>query len=129
MEYPAIQLSIERAAAGGARLDLSDADMALVAGICRKLARVALAIELAAARVEAYSLQQTSALLEERLSLLWQGQRSAPLRQQRLKATLDWSYGLLSVLEQRIFRELAVFVGDLTIEAALAAKHPLASLA
>ena len=62
----------------------------IVASICRKLDGVALAIELAAGRVAAYGLSQTAALLEQRLSLLWQGKRSAPQRQQTLKATLDW---------------------------------------
>ena len=64
---------MERAAASGARLDLNDADAAIVASICRKLDGVALAIELAAGRVEAYGLQETAALLEQRLTLLWLG--------------------------------------------------------
>ena len=63
--------------------------------ICRKLDGVALAIELAARRVEAYGLQQTAALLDQRLTLLWLGPRTAPPRQKTLQATLDWSYGLL----------------------------------
>ena len=120
LTFPATQLFMERAAASGARLHLSDANAATVANICRKLDGVALAIELAAGRVAAYGLQQTAALLEERLSLLWVGQRTAPPRQQTLKATLDWSYGLLSDLERVVLRRLAVFVGQFTIEAALA---------
>ena len=63
--------------------------------ICRKLDGVALAIELAAGRVEAYGLQQTAALLDQRLTLLWLGPRTAPPRQKTLQATLDWSFGLL----------------------------------
>jgi len=118
--FPAAQLFVERATARGATLYLSDADAAIIAGICRKLDGVALAIELAAGRIEAYGLQQTATLLEERLSLLWVGQRTAPPRQQTLKATLDWSYGLLSELERQVLRQLAVFVGDFTLEAALA---------
>jgi len=78
--FPAMQLFLERAAAGGARLDLSDTDAAIVASICRKLDGVALAIELAAGRVEAYGLQQTAALLEQRITLLGLGQRTAPIR-------------------------------------------------
>jgi predicted ATPase len=100
-------------------LDLSDADAAIVADICRKLGGVALAIELAAGRVEAYGLQQTAALLDQRLALLWPGQRTAPPRQRTLRATLDWSYGLLSGLERTVLRRLAVFAGHFTIEAAL----------
>ena len=117
--FPAAELFLERAAAGGARLDLSDADAMIVASICRKLGGVALAIELAAGRVEAYGLQQTAALLDQRLALLWPGQRTAPPRQRTLQATLDWSYGLLSELERTVLRRLAVFAGHFTIEAAL----------
>lgn len=118
LTFPAVQLFVERAAASGARLELSDSNAAMVAGICRKLDGIALAIELAAGRVDAFGLQQTAALLEERLSLLWQGQRTAPPRQQTLKATLDWSYGLLSELEKRVLRQLALFAGNFTLEAA-----------
>lgn len=80
---------------------------------------MALAIELAAGRVEAYGLQQTAALLDQRLTLLWPGQRTAPPRQRTLHATLDWSFRLLSDLERAVLRRLAVFVGHFTIEAAL----------
>jgi DNA-binding winged helix-turn-helix (wHTH) protein len=62
--FPAIQLFMERALASGARFDLGDAEAAIVVGICRKLDGVALAVELAARRVEAYGLQQTAALLD-----------------------------------------------------------------
>jgi predicted ATPase/DNA-binding winged helix-turn-helix (wHTH) protein len=120
LTFPAVQLFVERAAASGALLELSDSNAAIVAGICRKLDGIALAIELAAGRVEAYGLEQTAALLEERLSLLWLGQRTAPRRQQTLKATLDWSYGLLSEPEQWVLRQLAVFVANFTLEAARA---------
>ena len=118
--FPATQLFLERAAASDARIDLSDSDVAIVSDICRKLDGVALAIELAARRVEAYGLQQTAALLDRRLTRLWPGQRTAPPRQQTLQATLDWSYGLLSPLERSVLRRLAVFVGHFTIDAALA---------
>ena len=118
--FPAPQLFIERAAASGSRLDLTDADVAIVVSICRKLDGMALAIELAARRVEAYGLEQTAALLDERLTLLWLGPRTAPPRQKTLQATLDWSYGLLTELERVVLRRLAIFVGDFTIDAALA---------
>src|SRR4029077_5741378 len=109
----------ERAMASGARLELSDADAVLVGDICRKLDGVALAIELAARRVESYGLQQTAALLDQRLTLLWSGPRTAAARQKTLQATLDWSYGLLSDLERQVLRRLAVFVGHFTLDAAL----------
>ncbi|MCP3372915.1 ATP-binding protein [Bradyrhizobium cajani] len=117
--YPALQLFLERATASGAQIALDDANAAIVAGICRKLDGMALAIELAAGRVEAYGLEQTAALLDERLNLLWQGQRTAPPRQKTLQATLDWSYGLLSDTERLVLRRLAVFAGHFPIDAAL----------
>jgi predicted ATPase len=118
--FPATQLFVERAVASGARLDLNDAEAAIIVGICRKLDGVALAIELAARRVEAYGLHQTAALLDQRLTLLWVGPRTAPPRQKTLQATLDWSYSLLSELERTVLRRLAVFVGHFTLDAALA---------
>ncbi|AMA60669.1 ATP-binding protein [Bradyrhizobium sp. CCGE-LA001] len=117
--YPALQLFLERARASGAQIALDDANTAIIARICRKLDGMALAIELAAGRVEAYGLQQTATLLDERLNLLWQGQRTAPPRQKTLQATLDWSYGLLSDTERQVLRRLAVFAGHFTIDAAL----------
>src|SRR5262249_21394124 len=107
--FPATQLFMERAAASGARPGFSDAEAVIAAGICRKLDGVALAIELAAGRVEAYGLEQTAALLDQSLTRLWQGHRTAPPRQKTLQATLDWSYGLLSELERAVLRRLAVF--------------------
>lgn len=117
--FAATQLFVERATASGARMELSDADAALVGEICRKLDGVALAIELAARRVESYGLQQTAALLDQRLTLLWAGPRTATPRQKTLQATLDWSFGLLSDIERQVLRRLAVFVGHFTLDAAL----------
>lgn len=117
--FPATQLFVERAAAGGAQLNFSDADAPIVANICRKLDGVPLAIELAARRVEPHGLQQIAELLDRRLTLLWVGTRTAPPRHKTLQATLDWSFGLLSELERTVLRRLAVFVGHFTIDAAL----------
>ena len=119
-KFPATRLFVERAVASGARLNLNDSELILVANICRKLDGVALAIELAARRVEAYGLHQIAALLDQRLTLLWLGPRTAPPRQRTLQATLDWSFGLLSEIERTVLRRLAVFVGDFTLDAALA---------
>ena len=118
-QFPATQLFVERAIASGARLDLSDAEAPIIADICRKLDGVALAIELAARRIESHGLQQTATLLDERLARLWHGSRAAPPRQKTLQATLDWSYGLLSEQERVVLRRLAVFVGHFTLDAAL----------
>jgi predicted ATPase/DNA-binding winged helix-turn-helix (wHTH) protein len=117
--FPAAQLFLERAMASGARLEVGDAEALIVASICRKLDGVALAIELAARRVESYGLQQTAALLDQRLTLLWLGSRTAPPRQKTLQATLDWSFGLLTDLERMVLRRLAAFVGHFTLDAAL----------
>ncbi|MGY4411271.1 putative ATPase/DNA-binding winged helix-turn-helix (wHTH) protein [Bradyrhizobium sp. LB9.1b] len=118
--FPATQLFVERAAASGARLDFDDAEATIIVGICRRLDGVALAIELAARRVEAYGLHKTAALLDQRLTLLWLGPRTAPPRQKTLQATLDWSYGLLSNVERLVLRRLAAFVGHFTLDAVLA---------
>ncbi|MBZ9656909.1 ATP-binding protein [Phyllobacterium lublinensis] len=118
--FAATQLFVERANSSGAQLKLRDAEAAIVASICRKLDGVPLAIELAAARVGGLGLERTAALLDHRLTLSWQGQRTAPQRQQTLQAAIDWSYQLLSQLERIVLHRLAVFVGHFTIEAALA---------
>lgn len=118
--FPATQLFVERAMASGANLTLNDSEAAIVVDICRKLDGVALAIELAARRVEVYGLSETAALLDERLAQLWAGPRTAPPRQKTLQATLDWSYGLLSETERTVLRRLAIFVGNFTLHAALA---------
>jgi predicted ATPase len=118
-QYAATQLFIERATANGAKLDLDEPAAAIVCDICRKLDGVALAIELAARRVDSYGLEQTAALLDQRLGLLWQGSRSSPPRHKTLHATLEWSYELLSVLERAVLRRLTVFVGHFTLDAAL----------
>ncbi|MBB4166645.1 hypothetical protein FHX09_000460 [Rhizobium sp. BK538] len=91
----------------------------LVSAICRKLDGVALAIELAAGRVEALGLRQTAELLDQHLSLSWPGRRSAPGRQRTLQATLDWSYDLLSAMERVILRCVAVFSGHFTLDGAI----------
>lgn len=117
--FPAAELFLERAAASGARFELSEENAALVTRICRTLGGVPLPLELAAGRVEAHGLQQTTALLDQHLELLWPGQRTAPPRQRTLQATMDWSYALLSEPKRTVLRRLAVFVGHVTLEAAL----------
>lgn len=119
LSYPATRLFLERAAASGVSLDLNGHDVRVVAGICRRLDGMALALELAARRVETYGLHQTAALLEQHLTLGWAGSRTAPARQKTLQATLDWSFGLLTETERVVLRRLAVFVGDFTLDAAL----------
>lgn len=119
LSFPAARLFVDRAAASGASLDLCAADAQIVAGICRKLDGVALAIELAARRVESCGLPQTAGLLDQHLALEWPGLRTAPSRQKTLHATLDWSFGLLAGPEPVVLRRLATFVGPFTLDAAL----------
>lgn len=120
LAFPAVQLFMERAAADGNAIDLSDADARLVADICRKLDGMALALELVAGRVGAYGVRGTVELLELRSKLLWEGRRTAPPRHQTLNAMLDWSYNLLNGEERRVLRRLSVFVGTFTLGAAQA---------
>jgi predicted ATPase/DNA-binding winged helix-turn-helix (wHTH) protein len=118
--FPAVQLFVERAIASGRRFELNDADAPVVAEICRRLDGIALAIELAAGRADAYGIQETLVLLSDRFKLLWEGRRTALPRHQTLCATLDWSYDLLSKPERSILCRLSVFVGVVTLEAARA---------
>jgi predicted ATPase/class 3 adenylate cyclase len=89
-----------------------------VSEICQRLDDLPLALELAAARVKALSSTQILDRLEQRLPLLTGGPRDAPERQQTLRATIEWSYELLSAGEQKLFAGLAVFAGGCTLEAA-----------
>jgi predicted ATPase/DNA-binding winged helix-turn-helix (wHTH) protein len=118
-QFPATRLFVERAVANDAHLDIAEADASIVAGICRKLDGVALAIELTARRVESYGLRQTAELLDQHMTLQWTGSRTAQPRHKTLQATLDWSYDLLSGVERTVLRRLAVFVGHFTLDAAI----------
>src|SRR6266481_3948865 len=117
--FPAVQLFMERATASGNRLELSDADAQIVAGICRRLDGIALAIELAASRVSSHGIRGTAELLDNRFKLLWQGRRTALPRHQTLKAMLDWSYNLLRERDRLVLCRLSAFVGVFTLKAAL----------
>jgi predicted ATPase/DNA-binding winged helix-turn-helix (wHTH) protein len=120
LAFPAAQLFADRVGASSDRFALQDADAPVVARICDKLDGIALAIELAAGRVDVHGIEGVDTLLGSRLSLSWQGRRTAPPRQQTLNATLDWSYDLLAEAEQAILRRLAIFAGPFTMEAAQA---------
>lgn len=91
-----------------------------VARICARLDGIPLAIELAASRVRLLSVDQILAKLDDRFRLLTGGSRTALERHQTLRATVDWSYGLLSEQEKRLLRHLSVFAGGWTLEAATA---------
>ena len=117
LAFPAVQLFVSRVAAVDDRFALGDADAPTVAEICRRLDGIALAIELAAGRVEAFGIQGTAARLGDRMKLLWKGRRTAMPRHQTLNATFDWSYELLSQPERVALRRLSVFVGGCQLEA------------
>ena len=108
-ERDALQLFQERA--------LSVDPPAVALEICRRLDLLPLAIELAAARTRLLSLETLLELLETRLPLLTGGPRDAPVRQQTLMATIEWSYDLLSREQQVLFCRLAVFAGGCPLEA------------
>src|SRR6266851_208458 len=114
----AVRLFAERAQAVRPDFVLCEANAACLAEICRRLDGIPLAIELAAARVSALSPMQIAEYVSDRLRLLTTGSRTALPRHQTLRATIDWSYELLSDGEQRLFRRLAVFTGGWTLEAA-----------
>jgi predicted ATPase/class 3 adenylate cyclase len=112
------RLFIVRAQAVLSRFAVTPANLPALANICRRLDGIPLALELAAARVRALSLEQIAARLDDRFQLLTGGSRTALPRQQTLRALIDWSYSLLTEPEQVLFRRLAVFAGGWTLEAA-----------
>lgn len=120
LAYPASQLFVERIAESLGDFELSEEDAPLIAEMCRRLDGIALAIELAAGRVDAYGIAGTASLLDNRFSLLWRGRRTAIPRHQTLSAALAWSYDLLPAAESATLRGLSVFIGPFTLEAALA---------
>ena len=118
LTYPAAQLFVERIAQSSGPFQLSAEEAPLVASICRRLDGIALAIELAAGRVNAYGIAGTASLLDSRFSLQWRGRRTAVPRHQTLAAALDWSYDLLPAAESATLRRLSVFAGPFAPEAA-----------
>jgi non-specific serine/threonine protein kinase len=115
---PAVQLLVERATAVQPRFGLTERNAPALAQICRRLDGIPLALELAAARVLALTPEQIAARLDQCFRLLTGGSRAALPRQQTLRATLDWSYELLSEAERRLLNRLAVFAGGWSLEAA-----------
>jgi predicted ATPase/DNA-binding winged helix-turn-helix (wHTH) protein len=118
LRYPAVQLFVRRLAARAGSVVLTDGEAPLVAEMCRKLDGIPLAIELAAGQVAALGLKNTVARLMSRLELMKLTHRTAVPRHRTLKATLDWSYNLLSDAERIVLRRIAPFVGHFTLEGA-----------
>jgi predicted ATPase/DNA-binding SARP family transcriptional activator len=121
-EYPVAPLSphaaVELFTARARQVEPGYEPGAEIDAICERLDRLPLALELAATRVKLLSEQQLLTRLEQRLPLLAGGRRDLPERQSTMRATIGWSYDLLSEPEQRLFTRLAVFVGSFELEAA-----------
>jgi predicted ATPase len=118
MQYAAVRLFVERAAASAPGFTLTAENAPAVVQICRRLDGIPLALELAAARLKALSADELAARLDDRFRLLVGGSRTALPRQQTLRATIDWSYNLLSEPERALLLRLSVFAAGWTLEAA-----------
>lgn len=114
----AVQLLAERAAGAGQPIGIDARSIDAATDICRRLDGNALAIELAAARLPALGLQALAERLQQRLGLLAPLPHVPASRQNALAAALDWSHGLLSPIEQQVFRRLAVFPGAFELDRA-----------
>ena len=117
--HPAIRLFVERARAADAGFEPDASALVRIAGIVAKLDYLPLAIELAAARVRHFSLDEIDALLSSRLDLLTGGPRDAPDRHRTLRGAISWSYELLQPEERALFRTLSVFPGPFDMESAV----------
>ena len=120
LAFPAVQLFVERAQAISSAFTFGDREAPLVADICRRLDGIPLAIELAAARVDAFGVRGLAGHLDDCLQLLTGGRRPALPRHQTFRAALDWGHELLPEPERVVLRRLAVFAGGFTLEASSA---------
>ena len=118
--YGAVRLFASRARAAEPRYVAEGPVGAATVAICRRLDGIPLAIELAATRIVAFGVEGVAARLGDRFRLLTGGRRTALPRHQTMRATLDWSYELLSESERVVLRRLGVFVGAFTLDAASA---------
>jgi non-specific serine/threonine protein kinase len=116
--YDATRLFVERAVAVFPSFSVDDQNGGTVARICARLDGIPLAIELAAARASVLTPDQINERLSDCFRLLADANRVALPRHQTLRATLDWSFALLSGVERALFSQLAVFAGGWTLEAA-----------
>jgi predicted ATPase len=118
LDFAAVALFTHRAMSANSGFVLNDETASVIGDICRRLDGIALAIELAAARVDILSVSEIREHLRERFRILTDGRRTSVERQQTMRATIDWSYDLLSGPEQTLFRRLAIFSGGCTLESA-----------
>jgi predicted ATPase/class 3 adenylate cyclase len=117
-DYAAIRLFVSRAQSARPDFVLDDANAPVIAAICLRLDGIALAIELAAARIRLLDPPALLARLDDRFRLLTGGARTGLPHQQTLRALIGWSHDLLTAEEQIAFRRLAVFAGSITLAAA-----------
>jgi predicted ATPase/DNA-binding XRE family transcriptional regulator len=117
-DFESVHLFEERAKLAQFDFSLTLENASSVAQICQRLDGMPLAIELAAAKVGMFSTQQIAKQLDEGFNLLTGGSRTALPRQQTLRASIDWSWNLLSDAERILLRRLSVFAGGFTLEAA-----------
>jgi predicted ATPase/transcriptional regulator with XRE-family HTH domain/Tfp pilus assembly protein PilF len=113
----AVRLFVARAQAAQADFAVTDQNLAAISAICQRVEGLPLAIELAAARVRLLSPQAMITRLDSQLKFLTSGAQDLPARQQTMRATLTWSYELLTAAERLLFRRLALFVGGCTLAA------------
>lgn len=119
LDHGAVQLFVERVRALESEFAPEAKDLGVIANICRQVDGIALAIELAAARVPLLGLAGVEARLGERLRMLGGGVRVPVRRHQTLRAALDWSFHLLSPDSQRVLRRLGIFAGGFCLDTAL----------
>ncbi len=112
-----VQLFIERATAVSPSFRISEADVKIVGRICKRLEGIPLSIELAAARTNVLSIEQLDERLSDMFAVLTAGKRTAAPRHQSLRATLEWSFALLTEQERQLLRQLSAFTGGFELEA------------
>ena len=120
IQSESVRLFVERAIASQPTFTLTNANAPVITQICRRLDGNPLAIELAAARTKVLSPDQIASRIADRFKLTTGGSRTAPPRQQSLRASMDWGYGLLSEPERVFLRRLSIFEESWTLEAASA---------
>jgi non-specific serine/threonine protein kinase len=126
-EYEAVQLFVERARLHVPQFAFTDRNAEIIATICWRLDGIALAIELAAARLRSMTVDEINERLDHRFALLTGAARMVPPRQQTLRAAIDWSYALLRAEEKRVLCTASVFAGGFTSDALerVVAEEPL----
>ncbi|WP_248925861.1 helix-turn-helix domain-containing protein [Paenibacillus hamazuiensis] len=117
LSFESVQLFIERASAVSPTFRVTEEDVKIVGRICKRLEGIPLSIELAAARTNVLSIEQIDERLSDMFAVLTAGKRTAAPRHQSLRATLEWSFALLTEQERQLLRKLSAFTGGFELEA------------